>query len=170
MNEEDAFVQNIVANPQDAKLKLVYADWLEERGDSRSKYLRLDVEFSQISEQEPRYAEFREQLHAFQQSTDAAWRQQVGFRYDAILERYSPEYKEHVIKQVRQAAGLDLFNALRLVNRVPTAIKKGVSREDAERIKDIVETPTVVGFAAIGIPEVTDQRESRVRIQLSAKG
>jgi len=42
MNEDEAFVQAIAANPNDDMLRLIYADWLEERGDARGEYLRLD--------------------------------------------------------------------------------------------------------------------------------
>jgi uncharacterized protein (TIGR02996 family) len=41
MGEEAAFVQAIVSDPSDLALRLVYADWLEERGDPRGEYLRL---------------------------------------------------------------------------------------------------------------------------------
>src|SRR5262245_10797416 len=41
MSEEDAFIRAILTAPGDATPRLVYADWLEERGDPRSEYLRL---------------------------------------------------------------------------------------------------------------------------------
>jgi uncharacterized protein (TIGR02996 family) len=43
MNEEDTFIRAILANPSDNALRLVYADWLEERNDARGQYLRLLV-------------------------------------------------------------------------------------------------------------------------------
>lgn len=41
---EDAFLEAILDTPADAGPRLVYADWLEERGDPRSQYLRAEVE------------------------------------------------------------------------------------------------------------------------------
>jgi uncharacterized protein (TIGR02996 family) len=38
---DDAFIDAILAEPRDTALRLVYADWLEERGDPRGEYLRL---------------------------------------------------------------------------------------------------------------------------------
>jgi uncharacterized protein (TIGR02996 family) len=38
---EYAFVRAILAAPHDAAPRLMYADWLEERGDPRGEYLRL---------------------------------------------------------------------------------------------------------------------------------
>ncbi|MGF1579325.1 MAG: TIGR02996 domain-containing protein [Gemmataceae bacterium] len=38
------FEQAIVDNPTDIALRLVYADWLEEQGDDRAEFVRLDCE------------------------------------------------------------------------------------------------------------------------------
>jgi uncharacterized protein (TIGR02996 family) len=42
MSIEDAFLDAIADNPDDEGPRLIYADWLEERGDPRAEYLRLD--------------------------------------------------------------------------------------------------------------------------------
>src|SRR5437870_2473886 len=46
MSEEDAFIRALRADPGDGALRLVYADWLEERGDRecglRAEYLRRE--------------------------------------------------------------------------------------------------------------------------------
>jgi uncharacterized protein (TIGR02996 family) len=39
--EEDAFLEQIRERPSDNALRLVYADWLEERGDVRAEYVRV---------------------------------------------------------------------------------------------------------------------------------
>ena len=41
MNDETPFLDALCADPTDATLLLVYADWLEERGDARREYIRL---------------------------------------------------------------------------------------------------------------------------------
>ena len=42
VTEEDAFLAALEADPGDALTRSVYADWLEERGDARVAFLRLD--------------------------------------------------------------------------------------------------------------------------------
>ncbi len=42
---EQAFLDSIGANPGDNTPRLVYADWLEERGDPRAEYLRVLCEW-----------------------------------------------------------------------------------------------------------------------------
>ena len=44
MNDDEAFIRAIVAAPGDDAPRLVYADWLDERGDPRGSYLRLECE------------------------------------------------------------------------------------------------------------------------------
>jgi uncharacterized protein (TIGR02996 family) len=41
MTHDEAFLQAIIENPNDDTLRLIYADWLEERGDPRGAFLRL---------------------------------------------------------------------------------------------------------------------------------
>ena len=48
MNDEDNFLRAIQADPDDAMLRLVYADWLEEQGDVRGEYLRLTHQLTQF--------------------------------------------------------------------------------------------------------------------------
>jgi len=47
MNDEAAMLEAILANPDDETQLLVYADWLEERGDPRGVNIRANVELSQ---------------------------------------------------------------------------------------------------------------------------
>ena len=41
MGDDEAFLAAILASPGDEAPELVYADWLEERGDTRGLALRL---------------------------------------------------------------------------------------------------------------------------------
>ena len=41
MHDDQAFLQAMQENPDDTDLRLVFADWLEERGDQRSELIRL---------------------------------------------------------------------------------------------------------------------------------
>ena len=43
MTDEQAFLDLLVANPADRQTRLIYADWLEERGDPRAALLRLNM-------------------------------------------------------------------------------------------------------------------------------
>src|SRR5579884_4103642 len=49
MTRENAFLQAILENPADDTARLVYADWLEERGDPRGEFIRVQCELAQLS-------------------------------------------------------------------------------------------------------------------------
>ncbi len=51
MTEEVAFVAAILAAPRDDTMRLVFADWLEERGDPRGEFLRVAVRLEELLEQ-----------------------------------------------------------------------------------------------------------------------
>jgi uncharacterized protein (TIGR02996 family) len=42
LSDEEAFIRTLVAQPGDATPRLVYADWLDDRGDRRGGYLRAE--------------------------------------------------------------------------------------------------------------------------------
>jgi uncharacterized protein (TIGR02996 family) len=54
MTEEAAFLRAIAASPTDNTTRLVYADWLDERGDAlstvKANYLRTDVRLSELAD------------------------------------------------------------------------------------------------------------------------
>jgi large subunit ribosomal protein L7/L12 len=58
--------------------------------------------------------------------------------FDAILASFGDK-KIQVIKVVRSISGLGLKEAKELVESCPKAIKEGVSKEDAEKIKKEIE-------------------------------
>jgi uncharacterized protein (TIGR02996 family) len=43
VDEENAFLASLRASPADDTTRLVYADWLDERGDRRGEFLRVAV-------------------------------------------------------------------------------------------------------------------------------
>jgi uncharacterized protein (TIGR02996 family) len=48
MTEDEAFRQAILHDPDDDGVRLVYADWLEERGDVRGEFIRLDCTLARL--------------------------------------------------------------------------------------------------------------------------
>src|SRR5262249_27967980 len=54
MNQADAFVQAILDDPDDDSLRLIYADWLEERGDPRGQFIRLQYALAGMDADDPR--------------------------------------------------------------------------------------------------------------------
>ena len=47
--DERGLIQEILAAPQSDEARLVYADWLEEHGDTRGGFLRAELSFASVS-------------------------------------------------------------------------------------------------------------------------
>jgi uncharacterized protein (TIGR02996 family) len=88
MSEEVSFVDAIRARPWDEAQRLVYADWLEERGDARGDYLRAESATAVLCFQPPPEPEqvrsLLERLAGLRAGLDHDWLALVG-RPDWIL-------------------------------------------------------------------------------------
>jgi uncharacterized protein (TIGR02996 family) len=89
MNEERAFLTAILERPEDDARKLVYADWLEERGDPRGEYLRLMMKVRQ----ERTVTQELQRRHN-QLSTEFEELRTRQLRAGRVRRRSSPEYRE----------------------------------------------------------------------------
>jgi uncharacterized protein (TIGR02996 family) len=73
MNEDTAFLRAILANPTDNAARLVYADWLEERGDPRADFLRVDCALAALKKRDPRRDKLQARLQELGSRLDADW-------------------------------------------------------------------------------------------------
>jgi uncharacterized protein (TIGR02996 family) len=74
---DDGILQTILDNPADDTSLLVYADWLEEQGDTisstKAEFLRLTVEHTSGSGKKNQRKKRRQRLQQFAISLDTAW-------------------------------------------------------------------------------------------------
>jgi uncharacterized protein (TIGR02996 family) len=75
MGEDEAFLRAIRAQPTDDTTRLVYADWLDERGDPRGEYLRAWFQLEDAVRK----------LAALRPSLDPAWVGAVTGRVAVLL-------------------------------------------------------------------------------------
>ena len=59
--------------------------------------------------------------------------------FDVILESFDAAAKIKVLKAVREATGLGLADAKGLVEKAPTPVKEGISKDEAEALKKEIE-------------------------------
>jgi uncharacterized protein (TIGR02996 family) len=98
MTDDQAFVDTILANPNDETPRLVYADWLEERGDPRGEFLRLDSTMIAMRIGTPRYEQARNRLVELRKDIDSKWARCVGFRPITSIEtliQFLREFHRH---------------------------------------------------------------------------
>jgi len=69
---------------------------------------------------------------------DAAAAEEEQTEFDVILETIG-DRKINVIKEVRSITGLGLKEAKALVEEAPKAVKEGIAKEEAEKVKEQLE-------------------------------
>jgi uncharacterized protein (TIGR02996 family) len=84
MEQEQAFLQAMLEAPRDLALRLIFADWLEENGDSRGELLRLSHLLTQDPDLPNRMQledRLRSLLEAGVQSVGPFWTNTIGMRF-----------------------------------------------------------------------------------------
>jgi uncharacterized protein (TIGR02996 family) len=77
MNQEEAFLQDIVERPDDGAPRLIYADWLDERGapgdQARAEFIRLQCALHDLPAADPRRVQLEERERELLQVYEAEW-------------------------------------------------------------------------------------------------
>ena len=79
MGDDEAFLAAVANAPADDAPRLVYADWLDERGDPRGEFIRLQFEIARLAPRDARYAAARTRLRALRAGIDPAWAVAMGY-------------------------------------------------------------------------------------------
>jgi uncharacterized protein (TIGR02996 family) len=73
MSDEQALLAAIRAHPDDDAPRLIYADWLEERGDARGEFLRAECLLARHSPRHGEYPRLKARLRAIGLRLEVGW-------------------------------------------------------------------------------------------------
>ncbi|MCI0462318.1 MAG: TIGR02996 domain-containing protein [Gemmataceae bacterium] len=79
MRDEDTFLQAVQAEPANEQVRLVYADWLEERGDMRAELIRVMQEMAALPVYSDRHAQLRPRRDELRAKADKGWLERMGY-------------------------------------------------------------------------------------------
>lgn len=79
MPDEQSFLDEITASPDDDIPRLIYADWLEENGDPRGEFIRIQCELATLRKTQKRFAELRSEEARLLAKYERKWSE--GFPY-----------------------------------------------------------------------------------------
>src|SRR5437660_107995 len=133
MADEAAFLDAIIADPDDDALRLIFADWLDEQGDPRGEFIRVQIELAGMSEDDPRLAPLAERERELLRLHKTAWLGPVGRIADEA------GFRRGLLGSIRVSALAFLEKARVLFNRRP--IRKLGIYDISERASDIAASP-----------------------------
>jgi uncharacterized protein (TIGR02996 family) len=134
MGDEDTFRRAIRDNPGDDGPKLVYADWLEERGDAtHAELIRLTCELNHIRR---RLLVVPARIMELGRDLDSHWLRDVFGRFRLILHDFKPERRIATIKAIRLVTGYGPKEAQGLSQRLPAILVDGVTWDEVTRARD----------------------------------
>lgn len=71
--QDEAFIADIVAHPEDPALRLIYADWLEDHDELRAAFLRREAERLALPPDDPRMPDLADELLSLREAIDPDW-------------------------------------------------------------------------------------------------
>src|SRR5262245_23767263 len=80
MSDVSAFLRAIHDRPDDDGPRLVYADWLDEQGDPRGEFIRLQCDLAQLGEDDPRRPGLEWREADLRRAHDRGWRAELPAR------------------------------------------------------------------------------------------
>lgn len=143
--EEDTFLRALCANPADDAPRLVYADWLDERGESdRAEFLRADAALSRQPLGDPRTPAVATRVRELALALDPDW--------VALVRRVNlPDAMEAALRQLeRLSTGIDHVVSLGLW-RVPELLAPSPRRYVVAALGPGVEVDSVRPVADPGV-------------------
>jgi uncharacterized protein (TIGR02996 family) len=123
MAENRALLKAVREAPDNEIARLVYADWLEERGDPRGPYLRLDTDVSKMRRREKGCRSALERLIELRKSFRADWIVDVSQGpHDVIKQMDIAEYPKSLrgsgtSRTVEAPSWIQVERAIRKLNR-----------------------------------------------------
>src|SRR5262249_53104732 len=78
VNQDDPFLRAIAYDPENDTPRLIYADWLEEQGDPRGEYLRLECYLATLAQDNPQFDRLVVRFRELHGRIDPDWRVAVA--------------------------------------------------------------------------------------------
>jgi uncharacterized protein (TIGR02996 family) len=83
--EENGFIQAVRKSLHDEAARLIYADWLTERGDTRADFLRLECTLRRMTDRNPEYPVALAAWLGCRARLPSGWLESLGWRVNGLL-------------------------------------------------------------------------------------
>ncbi|MBN9122734.1 MAG: TIGR02996 domain-containing protein [Planctomycetes bacterium] len=130
MSEESAFLAALKANPADDLTRLVYADWLDERGEpAKAEYLRLITSVPRRGDDVDTSSAEATRANELGLPLPAEWKEAAAGRFDVVLLNFTDVVRG--LKCVRELFGVGLGDARAMIELAPNRLLTRVPFDSA---------------------------------------
>ncbi len=146
MTQDDAFLRAIIESPNDEGLRLIYADFLEERGDPRAQLIRVLVALAHLPARHPRRPELAARERDILQRHTGSWLRECLNRFlkglnpagpfDQELRRFAEE--QQALPLWKDIGGCYALNSHGEIVSFPWDNPEEAGLEDDARIRNAV--------------------------------
>lgn len=151
MNEQD-LLHEIFATPDDDLPRLIYADWLDEKGDPRGEFIRVQCELARLPNDDPRCEKLRNREKELLEAYECSWTppNQLSLFY---------EWRRGFVAILRPCTR-GLFNgedSLKVLAEFPLAVELefGISMRD-EEFRHMPDLPNLQTFGVMGNSRISN--------------
>jgi uncharacterized protein (TIGR02996 family) len=101
MDSDRAFLDAILAAPDDPAVRLVYADWLDEHGQpERAEFMRTEAALSALSEKDRRRAGLLKRLRELQPTVGVEWSAGIDRTKIEGCDADDPDYRRELVNEI----------------------------------------------------------------------
>jgi uncharacterized protein (TIGR02996 family) len=161
MTPDEAFLQAVVESPDDDAPRLVYADWLEERGDPRGEFIRVQCRLARLAPGDPRYSKLYRRTDQLWAAHSETWLQpfqralaERSLSFHALFYGHmgvprGPLFDRGFLEEVSMAADHFLTLADVLFRLAP--VRKAVLYEARDHMSALARSPYPARLKALGL-------------------
>ena len=161
MTHNEASLQAIIENPDDDAPRLVYADWLEERGDPRGEFIRVQCDLARMAPGDPRYFELYRRTEQLWAAHSETWLQpfhralaerSLSFHalfYGHMCMPHGPLFDRGFLEEVSMTADHFLTLADVLFRLAP--VRKAVLLGARDHMSALARSPYLARLKALGL-------------------
>jgi uncharacterized protein (TIGR02996 family) len=171
MTPDEAFLHVVVESPDDDAPRLVYADWLEERGDPRGEFIRVQCHLARLAPGDPRYFDLYRRTEQLWAAHSETWLQpfrralaerSLSFHdalfYGQMYPPLGPLFDRGFLEKVSMAADQFLTLADMLFRLTP--VRKAVLLGARDHLSALARSPYLARLKALGLRGQPNERVS----------
>ena len=163
LTEED-WLRQIAADGNNDGLRLVFADWLEEQGDStRAEFIRAQVRLAALPEKAPEYWALRKRESDLLREHRAAWLRDVW-----VAPRNQCVFRRGFVEEITCTSSRWLQGADRALRACPLLHSLTIRIAKADHVMKLASSPHLARLRALALRGFIDINEAGVRALVSS--